>query len=687
MSDDTTVRQLYDALQNDDFQRLRHLLAAGFPVSAVDKYGDSPLYLAALYGAADCLRELLAAGADVHQRNGEYKKTALFGAAHCNRCDWNKPQCRPALCLSLLLAAGASPAQADKDGDTPLDCAVSERNYAACCMLRLAGAGRMSPIMQAVWDADIRTLRSLLPPPPSPLLRFFGKKSPLNQSAEFGYTPLHVAMLPGREACARILLEAGASPHVSAQDGVSPLLMATQNKNTELMQLLLSAGASPKKSDEHGQTALMEAVEREMTDAVKMLLTAGANVNALNHLNRNALYDAVGQPEIMQLLLAAGASPNVEDDYGETPLSHCLFLYTRSASLECARLLIAAGADVNHKVNDDTPLLFEATAKGCEEHLRLLLSAGADANSRSYWGGNALHCAVSAGNVAAVRILLDAGADPAAEDRILGGTPRDCAKGKAARECREVLTEAMRARGIAIADGPVMKVSDIRRKLRRRAVIFHAEKANPAPGGYACRLGQVAWQRPGETWPTDAAGKPLLPLATLFVKDLPAVPESLKKWALITIFAPQDTLSSEESDKPQAGCIIRTYPDTEGLIPCDYAAFEFTPCLLTPKLVKNDMPKFPDCGGSDEIWDHIREAERVLGVDYQDDISEADYQIHKIGGYPTYIQDAPELPGGYAFVLQICTDTTAGFSIGDGGNYYFFYNSRKNDWRVHVDCY
>jgi hypothetical protein len=102
--------------------------------------------------------------------------------------------------------------------------------------------------------------------------------------------------------------------------------------------------------------------------------------------------------------------------------------------------------------------------------------------------------------------------------------------------------------------------------------------------------------------------------------------------------------------------------------------------------VENDIPKWPDCGGSDELWEEICEHEIIRGRDYQEDIYPADYETHKLGGYPTYAQGAPDIPEGYEFVLQISFDENAGLTIGDLGNYFFFYNANEDDWRVYADC-
>lgn len=391
----------------------------------------------------------------------------------------------------------------------------------------------------------------------------------------------------------------------------------------------------------------------------------------------------------MRQLLAAGAEVDMQDEDGMTPLAKCAdcFEFESEENIACIRLLLEAGADADCCDNAGFSPVHWACSRKNLELLRLLLAAGANPNlCDEIIGQTPLHTAAEARHAETVRMLLEAGADPAIKDK-QGNTARDCAKGKAAQECRALLEQAMLARSIPFATGPVMKVSEVRRKLGRKAVIFRSSIAKTALEGQASYLGRIAWQLPGEEWPTDVQGKRLMPLAAIFVQGLPNVPPALKNVALITIFSPAEILSEDDEGDPLMGCVIRTYPTTEGLEPCDYVTEEFTPCLLSPEPVADDLPKFPDCGGSEEIWDRIEELERVQGICYQEDIYKEDYELHKIGGYPSYRQGEPNLPAGYSYVLQICSDFTADCMIGDCGNCYFYYNPRKKAWQVHVDSY
>ena len=319
--------------------------------------------------------------------------------------------------------------------------------------------------------------------------------------------------------------------------------------------------------------------------------------------------------------------------------------------------------------------------------MKVLLDAGADVNQRDKDGDTPLHWAAGMLiETEAVRLLLAAGADSTVQNKE-GDTPLNFVRSREASECRKLLKEDMRARGLDVPDGPTMTLDELRQKLNREAILFRSRAALGEPAGTQSWLGRVTWQHPGEERPVDAEGTPLESLATIFVRDLPYVPAPLRKLELITIFAPQEAWAMVPEEEPRLGCVIRGYASVENLEPCDYESSELTPCILTPEHVGNDIPKWPDCGGSKELWEEICEHEICRGKDYQDDIYPKDYETHKLGGYPTYAQGAPELPESYEFVLQISHDDNAGLDIGDCGNYFFYYNASENDWRVYADCY
>ena len=109
---------------------------------------------------------------------------------------------------------------------------------------------------------------------------------------------------------------------------------------------------------------------------VKLLLAAGAGPNVADQYGWTPLYYAAhyGHEKIVQLLLAAGSGPNTANQYGCTPL-HSAVLNDREAVVP---LLLAAGANPNATVRGGWNPLHSAAYQGHEAIVQLLLAAGAD---------------------------------------------------------------------------------------------------------------------------------------------------------------------------------------------------------------------------------------------------------------------------------------------------------------------
>jgi ankyrin repeat protein len=124
-------------------------------------------------------------------------------------------------------------------------------------------------------------------------------------------------------------------------------------------------------------------------------------------VNGPVLFDAVKQEDVhivAHLLENPSIDVNWRDDSGMTALMTATFHgYT-----EIVRLLLAAGANVNIKVNDWTPLL-EASRRGRLDIIKLLVAAGANLDAKNHLGDNALTIAVANGQTETVEFLLSIG--------------------------------------------------------------------------------------------------------------------------------------------------------------------------------------------------------------------------------------------------------------------------------------
>ena len=128
----------------------------------------------------------------------------------------------------------------------------------------------------------------------------------------------------------------------------------------------------------HQGFALRRAARHNQTAAVQFLLDHGADVNAAGidgRAGHTALHEAAyGHPEVMAVLLAAGANVHARTDDGLTPLAYTL---DRRSNIKCCALLLAAGADVDDCGEGDYTPLYCAIEEGRRDIVKMLLRAGA----------------------------------------------------------------------------------------------------------------------------------------------------------------------------------------------------------------------------------------------------------------------------------------------------------------------
>ena len=109
-------------------------------------------------------------------------------------------------------------------------------------------------------------------------------------------TPLLTALVDERRVVARELIRSGAD--VDAPNAA----------------IFLSGGG-------FGHSALHMMIERRDRDGIRMLISAGADVNRQTTLGSTPLYFAasVDDPELVSVLLKAGARPQIRDLEGKLP--------------------------------------------------------------------------------------------------------------------------------------------------------------------------------------------------------------------------------------------------------------------------------------------------------------------------------------------------------------------------------
>jgi hypothetical protein len=158
-----------------------------------------------------------------------------------------------------------------------------------------------------------------------------------------------VARMPPRLDMVSFLLARGADPNKGPPD-VNPALIVDARLDGAHARTLLKAGAKANIRGVSGITVLhavclREGVRPENPELASLLIAHGANVNALNDAKETPLHFAVGSPETMKRLIAAGAKLEAEDAEGNTALARAL----SRGTLQTVKILLGAGADPNHQ--------------------------------------------------------------------------------------------------------------------------------------------------------------------------------------------------------------------------------------------------------------------------------------------------------------------------------------------------
>ena len=439
-------------------EKVRALIAAGADVNARDAEGNTPLMCAALLGNEEMIRILLEAGAQTDLTNKEGDIALQAPVAKVDECDPSRV--RDASHLLELLAL--------KDTCGPQAAVVLHR---------------------AVMEADLPLLQRLLSAGVSPNLCVADGNTPLHTAAKLHY-------YNSRPLVLRLLLAYGADPQAKNADGRTPSQRAAKNEMLrpavcELFRQWAAAEPTPTGSAvmiapdaelPHADSFISRVYEKAMqvrrvedtregldavhhyrlwragkeqnaypllaallslsqmeipAEAVQELIAAGADVNRL-WCGSSPLHCAVGRPEIVKLLLAAGANVEVVGEDEGTPLYEA----AAAGDVESCRLLLDAGAQMNRRYEGVTAfetarewgrydvcrLLLE---RGCEaaispleqavmcrdaDAVKRLLAAGGDAEETTKFGRSLLEAAAMDGCLAVCRELLAAGATPHAQE-------------------------------------------------------------------------------------------------------------------------------------------------------------------------------------------------------------------------------------------------------------------------------
>jgi uncharacterized protein len=288
-----------------------------------------------------------------------------------------------------------------------------------------------------------------------------------------GASPLYLAGVNGSPEMIERLLKAGADVNEPGPQGETPLMLAARNGNLAALKVLLEHKADVNAKDKiRGTTPLMWAAERGNSAAMKLLIEKGATVSAAANVDfRNArnnmantvtqrLTSPFGVNAQRQRTGASAATPNGEGSaipdlndpavaafFGRGPVVNdgggltAMVLAARQDCLDCVKVLLESGADVNQTTQYGWTALLTATQN---RHYKLgayLLDHGANPNLANHGGWTPLYLATDNRNIESgdypvrtpdmdhldyIQLLLGKGANVNARICGVKSTPGDC---------------------------------------------------------------------------------------------------------------------------------------------------------------------------------------------------------------------------------------------------------------------
>jgi ankyrin repeat protein len=394
VANDVGVTPLHVACTNRSAAMVERLLAAGANANATLLNGETVLMTCARAGDPGAVKALLVHGVDVNAKEHEHHQTALM---------WAVAQRHPDI-VQLLIGARADIRARSLTyaqtvvGEQTQRAGREELNYT---VLR----GGATPLLFSARVGDVESARLLLKAGADPndsqpdgvsalvLAAHSGNGNVaallLEHGADpnafgSGYTALHAAILRSDLNLVKALLARGANSNLRMTKGTpirrdttdwnlpalligsTPYLLAAKFLEPDIMQVLVAGGADPGLTMPDGANAVMLAAgmgssktasrrgiekidfgkvepESRVRDAVVAAVGLGGAVNAANQNGDTALHvaAALGSETVIQVLVERGASINVKNRRGITPLLAAMF----GSTVGRGRAATPAGAD------------------------------------------------------------------------------------------------------------------------------------------------------------------------------------------------------------------------------------------------------------------------------------------------------------------------------------------------------
>lgn len=396
---------LNSAVESGNLDLVKYVVTLGAPLNLRDKSGDTPLHTAIHWKRREIAAYLIEQGVSLNNINRK-GYSILLSAIRKNWAD----------IVDSLLEQGV-----EILADDLLFVALDSRDtpqQSLQFLKKMLDHGANPDSVPSTWPILYTATKLGLPKVVELLLK---AGATIDKTTEEGWTSIKHAQYYQQTAVLKVLKKYGATKvDISDLD----ILRAVKENKLAQVQQEIETGAPIEVKDAWGLTPFYYAASYRYYDIMQVLLEAGASPNVFNDRNSplgfvvtDSNSSQATKKEWVQRLLKAGAKAN-ETSHGSMAFFYALF----KENYEIGDLLYQAGADINSINSSGETLLIKAVSKNSKELFDYLAEKGVHPDGNKGLGGDCkitplLH-AVSEGYVEMVKRLLAMGANTDFTDNI-----------------------------------------------------------------------------------------------------------------------------------------------------------------------------------------------------------------------------------------------------------------------------
>ena len=330
-----------------------------------DREAKTALHYASEYGHLEIVDYLLEKGSDPTKKDAFHSLPSHYAASNGY-----------IEILKTLKEHGDGLNKSNKDGMTQFECAVKGGQHQTVqfflkkehIKLPVPMKNKTNALHYAAMSCSVPVLKDIIK------LNFYDP----DYTDSFGRTALHYCALSGFVGGVPLLVKYGVDIKQSDNLGIVPAHFAASDGGLAVLLQLKAYGADITKSDNDGKNALHYAAEAGDSECVKYLLDyIDKDSKSNNGWSAMQLACMNNNKRVVELLVESGASVNITNKYGRTPLHTA----AENGYPSICAYLIEHGADVNQKdIYGMTPIDRASKAEQ-DEVVSVLSQHGAVINS------------------------------------------------------------------------------------------------------------------------------------------------------------------------------------------------------------------------------------------------------------------------------------------------------------------